>query len=556
MSPQHPAQEIVVMKGSQLGFTEALINIMFYYMVHDPCPILCVEPTIGVAEKFSKQRLAPSIAECPALDGKVADNKSRESGNTTLQKDFPGGTLILGGANSAAALRSMPIRILLEDELDAYPLDCDGEGSPSDLAERRTTNFARRKIIKGGTPTVKETSVTEKSYQESDQRRYYVPCPFCGRFQTIEWSRIKFENRDPSTARMVCENDECKADIYERNKTAMLEKGEWRAHNPESKIVGFHISALYSPLGWYSWKDAVKDHLDSLGDPNKRKVWVNTVLAETFDDSAVTIDPHWLKKRKEVYTSDVPLGALVVTIGGDVQDDRIEMHTVGWGLNGESWVIDYSKIMGDPKKRDVWNQLDSYLKAKWLHESGVEMLPGAVCIDAGGHCTDEVYAFCAARQAQKVFPIFGRKGSGRQLVHRAVKSERAKCYVFYLGVDQAKATFYSRLRTADVGPGYVHFPARLPDTGTGDRELTDGYFEGLTSERRVQRRHGGLPVFDWVLPPGKRNEPLDTMVYAMSALQILNPNLELLASEQNVYTPNPGALVRRQRRILSKGFTA
>jgi phage terminase large subunit GpA-like protein len=553
MSPRSHTEEVVVMKGSQVGFTECLINITLFYMAHAPGPILSVQPTIGIAERFSKQRLQPSITECVTLKDKVADNKSREGGNTTLQKDFPGGTLILGGANSAAGLRSMPIQTLLLDEVDAYPRDVDGEGDPYELAKRRTTNFARKKILTGSTPTVANESRIDELFRLSDQRYYYVPCPFCGAMQIIKWANIKFTDRDLDSVHLECEA--CHAPIYERHKTVMLSKGEWRKHNPGSNVAGFHISALYSPTGWYSWADAVNDHLKALGDPLKRKVWVNTVLAEVWDDAAVTIDHSWLMTRREKYADDCPDGVLCLTAGVDTQDDRLECQVVGWGVKGESWIIDYQVLIGDPKYAKVWTRLDEILLRAWGHEKYGQIVIGSTNVDAGGHCTDEVYEFCKQRQVRHVFPVLGRGGAGRQLVARAIKSKRAGTYVFHLGVDQAKATLYARLRLPDAGPGYVHFPAVLPALTGERRELTEQYFQGLTSEKKVQRRHAGLPSFEWVLPPGKRNEPLDTYVYAMSALQILNPNLEMLSAEDKIYSFQPPTPARLGRRMISNGIT-
>jgi len=558
MSPSSPYEQVVVMKGSQLGYTEALMNVQLFHISHAPCPSLLVQPTIDMAKKFVRQRLATSIRECECLRGKIKDSKSRDGGNSMLQKDFPGGTLIIAGANSASGLRSMPIQLLLMDEVDAYPEDVDGEGDPCDLAQRRTTNFARRKILKGSTPTTADVSRIAREFETSDQRYYYVPCPACGEMQIIRWENIKFADRDPGTVYLRCVK--CDHHINERYKTQMLERGEWRAHKPGSPIAGFHISALYSPLGWYSWSEAVDDHLKAMGNPLKRKVFVNTVLAEVWEETASTIDVHQLAKKKEPYPAEVPAGALVLTCGVDTQDDRLECHVVGWGLRGESWVIDYTVIYGDPHQRlgvpgSVWAKLDQYRARRWKHENGSTMMCAGTGVDSRGHCTDEVYDYCARRESQHVWVMVGRHGPGRQLIMKATKSARAKTYLFNIGTDQAKGVIYSRLKSTEkMGPGVIHFPKLLPIGADGEgRELTDAYFQGLTAERRVTERHGGLPVFRWVLPAGKRNEPLDTMVYAMAALQILNPNLELLASENRIMNterqrpPQPG------RRVLNPG---
>lgn len=552
MSPQSRYEEIVFMKGSQLGATEVIINSALYYIAHDPCPILLIEPTVHpVAERFSKQRMQPSIDACPEIACKIGNPNSKVSGNTLLEKDFPGGTLIIGGANSAASMRSMPIRIALLDEVDAYPSDVDGEGDPAELAEQRTTNFSRRKILYVSTPTNSGQSRIEAKFNESDQRYYYVPCPHCQHMQIIQWSQIKWFDRNPDTVHLVCEN--CEAAIYEYHKTWMLERGEWRKHNQSSHIAGFHLSGLYSPIGWKSWKQIVQKHLKAVGDPLKRKVWTNTDLGEVWEDNVGSVDSHWIAKRKEIYNAEVPLGARVLTAGLDTQDDRIEICVYGWGAKQESWLIDYQVIYGDPQKESFWELVERYLFKTFTHESGALMNVAASCIDAMGHYTDEVYSFCRKNNFRRVFPVQGKSTPGRAIVSRASMSKRAGVYLWQLGVDAAKETLYSRLKQTEHGPGYIHFPANLQN-----KVLDEKFFDGLTAERCVTRHSSGLPRKQWTLQKGKRNEPLDCTVYALSALQILNPSLDKLEDDKP-YTSNFSRQVsirtRLGRRVRSKGVS-
>lgn len=556
MSPSSHTEEVVVMKGSQLGFTECIVNISLYYMAHAPCPILAIQPTIGVAKKFSKQRMQPSINECLQLKGKVTSSDVRKGGNTTLQKDFPGGTMIIGGANSAADLRSMPIQVLLADEIDGYPSDVDGEGDPLELARRRSTNFYGRKVFMGSTPAVAEISRIQKAFDDSDQRYFFVPCPKCNEKQIIKWENIKWEDRKPETVRLICEH--CGEAIEEHHKTWMLENGEWRKQKPEATVAGFHISALYSPLGWYSWKEAVKDHLKALGDPQKRKVWVNTVLGEVWEDSAATIDAHWLAKRKETYSAECPDGVLCLTAGCDTQDNRVETSVWGWGWNSgliESWLIDHAVFMGDPGQKSFWTLIDDYLMREFQHENGIRLHIASTCFDAMGHFTSEVYKFCAAREFRRIFPVQGKAGPGRPIISKAYKSKRQRVYLFQVGVDQAKETIYSRLKIPDPGPGYVHFPKALPTLTEGqERFMPETYFTQLTAEKRILRHSAGMPRLQWVLPSGKRNETLDCFVYALAAMNILSPNLELMAREKRVFKSDFSAAISRPtRRVISSG---
>ncbi|NIO86319.1 MAG: phage terminase large subunit family protein, partial [Candidatus Aminicenantes bacterium] len=417
LSPRSRAERVVWQKGSQVAGTEVGINWVLSSMDLAPCPMLHAQPTIDLGKRWSKQRFTPAINKCERLYDKVVESKTRDNSNTMLQKDFPGGTIIITGANSAAGLRSMPICNLFADEIDAWPPDVDNEGDPLALALRRITNWTRRKSYLCSTPTIKGMSRIEKEFEASDQRYYYVPCPFCRHEQIITWDKIKFDSDDhdkaPETVRMICEK--CHAEIYEHHKTEMLAAGRWKKHNPKSEIPGFHLSALYAPLGWYSWRQAVKEHLEALGDPLKRKVWVNTVLAELWDDAAVTIDHHWLMKRKKTYPAQVPDGSLVLTAGVDTQDDRLEATIFGFGLDYETWIIEHLILPGDPDQDQVWIDLDALLLKEYEHERGFKMRIASMCIDAMGHKTDSVYDYCRPRFARRVFACQGTDGPGRPL---------------------------------------------------------------------------------------------------------------------------------------------
>lgn len=543
LSPASRAETVIFMKGSQVGATEVGINFLLYIIEHNPAPTLHIQPTVDLARRFSKQRLTPSINAIPEIARKVIENKSRGKGNTTLQKDFPGGTLMLTGANSAVGLRSMPAKNLFGDEIDGYPQDADGEGDPLDLAIRRTTNFSDAKKFFASTPTVDEFSRIQKLFAESDQRYYYVPCPFCGEFQVITWKHLKFDNHDPETVRMICEF--CSGAIYEHNKTKMLADGYWKAHNPDSKIPGFHISALYSPLGWFSWVDVVDQHLKAIGEPKKRQVWVNTVLGEVWADNTSTIDTHFLANRREKYVKDIPANALVLTCGVDVQDDRLEYSIYGWGLQHESWLIKHHILRGDPGQQDVWDLLDIALQADLQHELYGSMKIACTCIDSMGHHTDEVYAFCKTRYFRRIFAIRGRGGQGLPVIAKVTKLKDKKLYLFNLGVDQAKETIYARLRLRKAGPGFVHFPDTVGDI----------FFAQLTAEKRVLKHTHGLPKLQWTLSPGKRNEALDCAVYALAGLQILDPNMDALAEQKKVYRGIQTKKAPPRRGTLSKGVS-
>jgi phage terminase large subunit GpA-like protein len=550
-------QEVAVMKGSQLGFTEVALNLMFYNIDHHPVPMLYVQPTIDTIEKFSKQRFTPSAELVPKVYEKIGDMKSRDSSNTLRLKSFPGGIIIMGGANSAASLRSMPIEVLMLDEWDGYPTDVDSEGDPAELAIRRTANFPRRKIFYLSTPGVKEVSRIEPKFLEGDQRYYNIPCPHCGKLQVLKWENLKWRKRkdhndEPEAVWYRCEH--CKKNIDERDKTQFLseENGAcWIAENPGAEVHSYHLSALYSPLGFFGWRDAVKMFLRATHSNNKEllKVFVNTVLGESWTEEARTVAAVGLLRRIEKYPADVPAKVMVLTAGADVQEDRIECEVVGWARDLESWSISYQVFRGDTEGKFVWQQLDDFLRQTWRHESGQEINIAIAAVDSG-HRARVVYRYCKLREHRNIFPIKGAPGWGKGYIRRPLKNKRNDdgVYLFGVFVDEVKSRVYSSLRIDEPSPGYCHFPDKVPY----DRD----YFRMLTAERLVTRRVRGFVKLQWELLSGRRNEALDCRVYAIAALNILNPNFDAIEQRGGVMSFTESKMKRaKKRRSLSSGVT-
>jgi phage terminase large subunit GpA-like protein len=505
-------KQVVVMAGAQLGKSEALLNIIGYHIEHDPSPILLMQPTVEMAQSFSKDRITSGLLNTtPSIKGKVKDPRARDSGNTTLHKTFPGGAISLVGANSPAGLASRPIRVVLCDEVDRYPLSAGEEGDPVALATKRAMTFWNRKIVLVSTPTEKGASRIEAAYEESDKRRFYVPCPHCDEMQTLKWSGVQWSEKDPSTAMYYCE--ECGAGWTDAQRQKAISLGEWRASLPFKGVAGFHISALYSP--WVSLPDAADEFLKSKRDPMRLKTWVNTFLGETWEDQGEQVDEHDLINRSEDWGEELPDDVLLLTAGVDVQDDRLELEIVGWGRGEESWSIEYKTLYGDPSTADLWMRLDSILQQRFKHPTHGDMILRAACVDSGGHYTQQVYNYCRARSGRRVFAIKGIGGEGKPVVGRPSKNNIGKINLFPVGVDTTKELVYSRLKIADEGEGYCHFP-----TGRSEE-----YFRMLTAEKKVTKYFKGRPRREWV-KIRTRNEALDCRVYATAALALLNLNLE------------------------------
>ena len=522
LSSNSPVQRVVMMFAAQTGKTEAGSNWLGYVIDHAPGPMLCVQPTVEMAKRLSKQRLESMITDTPCLAAKIAPSRARDSGNTMFSKDFSGGIMLLTGANSSTGLRSAPCRYLFADEVDAYPSDVDGEGDPVALAERRTTTFARRKILLTSTPTVKDFSRIEAEYLRSDQRRFYVPCPSCGGMQWLQWPRLKWDAKRPGDVRYQCEH--CGERFEENHKPAMLAAGEWRATAPsDGRTAGFQLSGLYSPLGWCSWEQLVDDFLRAKSDAPALKAFVNTRLAETWEeDYAAAVSADGLMTKRLAYESGTcPDGVVLLTCGVDVQDNRLAVSLWGWGEGETGWLIWHQELMGDPTQTEVWGQLDQVLVTEWATAAGKVLKVSQVAVDSGGHCTHEVYRYVRDRVRQNVVAIKGSSRRNSPAVGKGSKVDvswqgrvlKRGVTLYQLGTDTIKTTLFGRLRHNEAGGvGTLHFGM------AADEE----YFRQLTSERQALRYHRGFPIREWVKKAGDRNEALDCVVYAYAAMLLFS----------------------------------
>lgn len=496
-------ERVVVMKGAQLGFTEAGNNWIGYVIDHSPAPILMVQPTEDMVKRNSKMRIEPMIMACPSLSDKVSIN-SRDKNNTIKQKKFPGGTLLMACAESPAGLRSLPIKNLFLDEVDAYPYDLDGEGSPISLAEARTRTFRNKKIFIISTPTVKNGSAIESEFVLTDQQYFHVPCPHCGdkfvmRFDYLVWEKGKYDE-----VKMACPH--CGALIEEKSKTDMMSSGEWIPSHPELsniKTIGFHISSLYSPYGWRSWADICHDFDTAQNDPSKMKTFVNTDLGEVTEEKGEQTDwriPYGRREEYEIGT--IPSNdVIMLTCGVDVQKDRLELQVVGWTKTRQSYSIDYRVLLGNTTQDDVWFQLNDVINEIWEKPDGSMMTITRTAIDSG-YNTSEVYKFCRDNKIQ-VIPIKGQDrldmyySPPRKIDYTRNGKKIGGVKQWNIGVSKIKKEFYSWLSLENPKNScYCHFP-----------QYDEKFFEGLCAEAWDEKKKKWVKKYE-------RNEPLDTWVYA------------------------------------------
>lgn len=565
--------EVVFIKPTQIGWSEILNNIIGKRMHIDPKPMMLVQPSLDDAKGYGKKRIAPMIEACTVLRERVRKSTSRRAGNTLLLKEFPGGFLKLTGANSGKGLRSDPLPVVLYDEADAMPDDVDGEGHPFDLGDNRTEGYSDWKSLKGSTPAKpKGLGKLEKIFEKSDRRRFHVPCPHCGFEQVLWWRdpvtqeyRLVWKrdgNGDviPESVMYICAG--CKRGIRETHKQRMLDGGRWIAEAPGRPTVGFHINALYRP--WKdNWAAMAQKWVDAQGDHEALKEFIMLQLAEFWDSSGESIDAGSLQKRKEAYPmiegmppdyprpweyQMIPFGVAIIVCVFDVQGNRIEGKIVGYGAGEQSWLIAHEVFWGDPGTDEaLWELVEQFRLRQFKHESGAVIHPVISLIDSGDQ-SDAVYDYVQPRQnlTDRVFATKGVEFHTKPMLVQEGTTKRHNVRLFTIATHSAKDRINSRLRLAQPGPGYMHFPLWT----------TDEYFSQLTAEKKVSETNKRTRVrkTKW-LKIYARNEALDLEVMALAAVFILQNyidpalfrDLGMIASALRGDTQLPAAPTRRMR---------
>ena len=540
LSASHPAEKVVFMKSAQVGATEAGVNWMGYVVHHVPGPFLLVEGSLDVVKAVVQQKIDPLIEATPAVRALIPPARSRDSGNTATMKRFPGGYLRMVGANTPTSLRAMPARWVFLDEVDAYPGDVGGEGDPVALAKGRTISFGHRaKMLLASTPTVMGSSRIEREWEATDQQRYHVACPHCGAFQWLKFERLRWEKGQPQTAAYQCEH--CDEFIEERHKTAMMDEANgahWAPTAPPdqvaaakaARVVGFHISALYSPIGWMSWEAIARQYDAAMGDDAQIKTFKNTVLGELWVERGDAPDWQRLYERREEFEAPVPAGAVMLTAGVDIQQDRIEAYVWGWGRGLESWLVDRLVTGKGPDTEEGWAELEAFLSRSWRHEGGADIAIARACIDTGYNAST-VYAWVRKQDQGRVVAIKGEEGfakaspvtgptyvdvnlqgkrvrRGARLWHVAVSMLKSETYKFF----RLERPTDEELEDGAVYPaGTIHLPT------WADSEV----IKQLTAEQLIAKKNRrGYARMEWT-KTRERNEALDCRVYARAGVHML-----------------------------------
>jgi phage terminase large subunit GpA-like protein len=533
---------VSVMKSARVGWSKIINACAGYYIHQDPCPIMIVQPTIEDAQGYSKEEIAPMLRDCPALAAIVPEPKTRDSDNTILAKRFPGGSLTIIGANSARGFRRVSRKVVLFDETDGYPPSAGSEGDQIQLGIRRTEYYWDRKIGDGSTPTDAGRSRIESAFYQGDQRRFYVPCPHCGEFQVLVFKHLRWPRNKPELAAYYC--IQCGAEIQHAQKFEMVRAGEWRpgphAQFPDAPPplpfhghASFHIWAGYSFSPNATWAQLAKEFTDA----NHRgaehlKTFINTALGEPWQDRGEAPDWERLYQRRDSYAfGTCPLGVLFLTVGVDVQKDRLIFEVVGWGRDKRSWSIDAGVLPGDTSdatSRGPWQQLEALLGRKFRHESGLDLSIAMLAVDSG-YNTQIVYAWARKFPMSQVIAVRGVASAhvliglpSRVDVTASGRKMKRGYKVWAVGINQAKSELYGWLAlqppTEDARkegeldpPGFCRFP-----------EHSEEYFKQLTAEQLVPHRSNkGYTAFAWELIPGRENHFLDARVYARAAASVV-----------------------------------
>ena len=530
LSLHSPVREVWIMKSSQVGVTEMSVNWLGYTMEYAPGPAMVLMPTLEARDTWKVQKLNPLLTDTPCIRDMLGGLRSRDAAFSKELIDFPGGILFLAGGNSPNSYAQKSVRCLMMDDLDRFPAQIGDEGDPVELARSRVKAFVRHKLLFASTPTIKGASLIERGYEQGDMRRYHVTCPHCGERQVLKWSNLR-GNTTGSEAFYACEHNGCV--IEEHHKPAMLEGGVWIPEHPDRRVRGYHISALYAPIGLGpSWLDLVLHFRRIHKDPVQLKSFINQNLGEAWEDQTDRLKPHDIARRMGDYArGDIPPGCLALTAGIDTQDKWLAVTLLGWGAPaapGEPmrhWIVDWAEIQGDTTAAAVWDELHAWLHLPRTNSFGREMKIRAGAIDSRGHRSQQVKEF--VMRADHRLPVYAVQGSttriGRAIAQsgsspdktRTGKTIRHGYMLWNVGTEHCKDFIFAHLG-ADGDRAEAERVFRFP------QGLEPEYFDGLLSEVYDPERKRYIPRLG---QKHKRNEPLDTAVYAWAIGQHRDINL-------------------------------
>lgn len=572
--------EVDFQKSARVGYTKMISIAIAYSIEHKHRNVAAWSPDDGSRDRFSKRHVDPMIRDVKPLRELFPCLGKKDKNNTIDAKVFSNQqVLYLLGGKAAKNYREISVDLAIYDELSKFDRDIEHEGAPTFLGDKRLEGSVFGKSIRGSTPKIKGECQIEEVCSEADhQFRRYIPCPKCGKAQTLEfggpdvefglkWDHRKPKHLQPATVYYRCIHKGCKftyADYIDAD-----ERGFWqsdqglktfdgiefrteagrRADPPDR--VAFYVWSAYSH--WSPWSRIVKDWQLAQRSRENLQGFVNTTLGETWEEPGSKIEHSSLYARREVYRAQVPAGAHILTGTVDTQDDRLECLVAGHGDDDERWSIEHYVITGDPGKREVWRKLAEYIYKDFEHENGYRANVPLWLIDQGGHYTTEVQDFCKKHEAN-VRPIVGENQYGKPIVNVVRKKNSDGVFLHRIGTDTAKTLIAGQLSELEPGAGYMHFPV--------DDMHDETYFQQLCAPRRITKKVKGRMVRVWD-EGGRRNEISDLWVYQLAALRVLMMLTALdmsgfkqrstdLAHSAKADAPVPQR--KKRRRVRSKGI--
>ncbi|MBL4929346.1 phage terminase large subunit family protein [Fuscibacter oryzae] len=530
MTVNPACRRITMQWGAQVGKTTVALCAQAYRIQHNPTNQMMMQPSQGDLKTWLETKFNPLVEANDELSQLIAPPRGRRGVNNDLMKSYPGGFIMFAWSGSPKTMRGRSAPFAVCDETDGY--DRTAEGHPVSLLAQRLASFEGQSLLlEISTPLIRGSSHIETAFELGDQRRFNVPCPHCGHRQTLRWDRVTWSqdasgNHRPDTAGYECEAEGCGTIWTDVDRIAAIRAGEWVAAKPFDGHASYHLNELYSCFR--KLESIVRSFLEkkAAGD---LQTFVNVSLAETWEEAAEQISSGDMMARVEIFRAPVPARALFLTAGIDMQQDRLEVEIVAWGLGEESWSIRYEVLWGDPMRDEVWEALDDLLATTYLHQSGAQLPISGACLDTGGSpgMTQAAYEYARGKTSRRLFAIKGVGGWGRPVVSapsrkRTGRGQR-KVDLFTVGADEAKLVVMRRWGLLTPGPGYCHFP----------KERDPEWFAQATAEALVTRHVRGFAVREWH-KKRDRNEALDCRVYAYAALKILNPNMVRLSDRLKV----------------------
>lgn len=542
LSVHSGVHDVVLMFPVQMGKTEVALNAINYRMVHAPCPIMVVLPGEPSMKGWIQQKFNTMVESCSTLREVMRSQASRDSANQRDFKDYAGGQLFIEHAGSTQRLKSKSVEFMVVDELDEFPAETLKGDDPVDMLDDRTSGFpSTYKRLYISSPGTKGVSRIEQKWLESDQRYYEVPCPHCGEFQALDWSGLGW-TPDLKHCWYTCQHNGCLID--EHHKTDMIRRGRWIATEPDARTRGYTINGLYYQIGLGPrWSDLVRMWLAAQDNPAKLKTFTNSRLALPYEDPAMRAVKHNLiRDRAEAYPLRLaPAEVLAVTAGCDTQDDRIPVQIIGWGRGMKCWVLDYIEFPGDPAEDATWIPVTELLNKPIEHALGGTIRVEAAAFDMGGHRTEAVKNYVRSQQVMRPMCIFGATRNNAPVLGKPTlgdinwkgKSDKRGIKLWQIGTVAAKHHLYALLST-DADRERELRMVHISD------QLEPEYFQGLTAEVYDPKKNRFEVKY-------KRNEPLDTWVYAYAATH--HPELRLARQSKRDWD-------EREKRLTAKAAPA